>query len=122
MNSAATECDSLLKVINTPMDVFTVDAQAGPKQLVRSLREIKFTGGGGTDMCVGIEAAMDTHQKPNFIVLFTDGYTPWPDAPINHGNTRLIVCLVGDHACDTSQVPQWATTLKITSEDLREQE
>ena len=36
-------------------------------------------GRGGTDMRVGIQAALDLKPRPHAIVVFTDGETPWPD-------------------------------------------
>ena len=70
----------------------------------------KFTGGGGTDMRIGIEAARSAKPKPNIIVVLTDGYTPWPDKSIP--GCALVVGLVGgDNA--RSSVPKWASVVVI---------
>lgn len=43
------------------------------------IRNLKLTGGGGTDVGVLIEQASDLYS-PDVIVAITDGLTPWPDA------------------------------------------
>ena len=42
-------------------------------------------------MCVGIDAAMKCKPKPDAIVVFTDGYTPWPEQPVG---AKIIAVLV----------------------------
>jgi len=36
-------------------------------------------GGGGTDMRAGLKAALDLSPRPNLILIFTDGRTPYPE-------------------------------------------
>jgi predicted metal-dependent peptidase len=57
--------------------------------------EPKPKGGGGTDMRVPLEKAVE--YQPECVVLFTDGYTPWPDVEPDY---PLIVCCTTD-----AQVP-----------------
>lgn len=52
-------------------------------------------GGGGTDMRVPLEKALE--YEPECVVLFTDGYTPWPEVEPDY---PLIVCCTTD-----TQVP-----------------
>jgi predicted metal-dependent peptidase len=68
-------------------------------------------GRGGTDMRVGIDAALDLKPRPHAVVVFTDGETPWPDTkPV----VPLVVCLVGDTAeAAASRVPEWAVALAV---------
>ncbi len=42
------------------------------------IRDLKLTGGGGTDVGVLIKKASELY-KPDVIVAITDGVTPWPD-------------------------------------------
>jgi predicted metal-dependent peptidase len=51
----------------------------------------KPKGGGGTDMRVPLKKAED--YQPEVVVLFTDGYTPWPDVEPDY---PLIVCCTTD--------------------------
>jgi predicted metal-dependent peptidase len=51
----------------------------------------KPKGGGGTDMRVPLKKALD--YQPECVVLFTDGYTPWPDV---EPDFPLIVCCTTD--------------------------
>lgn len=56
-------------------------------------------GGGGTDMRVPLKAA--AQHEPEVVVLFTDGYTPWPaDEP----GYSLIVCCTTDAPVPIGQV------------------
>lgn len=51
----------------------------------------KPMGGGGTDMRVPLKKAEE--YQPECVVLFTDGYTPWPDMEPDY---PLIVCCTTD--------------------------
>lgn len=51
----------------------------------------KPKGGGGTDMRVPLKKAEE--YQPECVVLFTDGYTPWPDVEPDY---PLIVCCTTD--------------------------
>jgi len=71
--------------------------------------DVKLTGGGGTDMRVGIEAALKLRPWPHVIVVVTDGETPWPAQKLK--GVALIVLLVSTASAKT---PSWATTVKVT--------
>jgi len=59
--------------------VISCDAQAEVTKKVFDPRSVQLIGGGGTDMCVGIDAATKLKPRPDVIVTITDGITPWPD-------------------------------------------
>ena len=78
---ALTEIDGLLTANGVRLDavkVFTCDVEAGPAQLVRSASQVRLVGGGGTDLTVGIDAAVQSKPRPDLVVVITDGCTPWP--------------------------------------------
>ena len=71
----------------------------------------KVHGRGGTDMRVGIAAALDLKPRPHAVVVFTDGETPWPDAK---PAVPLVICLVGDSAVAAAdRVPEWAVCVVV---------
>lgn len=92
--------------------VISCDADAST-QRVTNVSQVKLQGGGGTDMRVGIEAAMNGKEKPDAIVVLTDGYTPWPDAPLK--GTTLIVGLTDEDA--SRSVPSWARTVVVSRQE-----
>lgn len=60
---------------------------------------VKPKGGGGTDMRVALTKALD--YEPAVVVLFTDGYTPWPTTEPDY---PLIVCCTTNKACPVGDV------------------
>ena len=63
-------------------------------------------GGGGTDMRKPLRFAEE--RSPEVVVLVTDGYTPWPDAPTPF---PLIIACTTDAGC-----PDWAQVVRIDVE------
>lgn len=64
---------------------------------------LKPVGGGGTDMRVPLKYA--EQYDPQIVVLLTDGYTPWPDAPPPYP-----VIIINT---TTSKCPDWAEVIEI---------
>jgi len=89
--------------------VLACDAAVGATSRVRRVEDVQLVGGGGTDMRVGIGAAEASRPQPDVVVVFTDGYTPWPEHPTR---ARLIVALIGGQAAETA--PSWATTVCVS--------
>lgn len=92
------------------LTVLSVDSEIAATSRVRRATEVRVAGGGGTDMGVGIAAALKLTPRPDVIVVLTDGYTPWPDHP---AGARVIVALLGRHAAPARSVPGWATTVTV---------
>ena len=68
-------------------------------------------GRGGTDLRVGIHAALNLKPGPHAIVVFTDGETPWPDTK---PAVPLVICMVGLNADGAAErVPEWATVVVV---------
>jgi len=87
--------------------ILAVDAEVATCQRVYRPTQIKVAGGGGTDMRVGIQAAMALRPRPDVVVVFTDGYTPWPEQP---PAARVVVGLLGAGA---PTPPSWARVVRI---------
>ncbi|WP_225098938.1 VWA-like domain-containing protein [Streptomyces sp. CoH27] len=87
--------------------VLACDADVHAVSWVAATEQITLGGGGGTDMRVGIEAALATPDRPSIVVVLTDGHTPWPDEP---PPCRIIAALIGSTA---PQPPGWVETVRI---------
>lgn len=87
--------------------VLSCDAAVHVARRVTTLGEVVLAGGGGTDMRVGISAALDTPSPPDIVIVLTDGYTPWPAS--QSGRTRIVAGLLGDGPTP----PSWITTIAI---------
>ena len=85
--------------------VLSVDAEVHTCQRVFRPEQVKLVGGGGTDMGVGLDAALRLRPRPEVVIIITDGLTPWPDKPPT--NTSVVVALVGN-----GQSPDWAKTVR----------
>lgn len=107
--------------------LLAVDAAApDTPQPVRDARRLELTGGGGTDMRVGIAAALDLQPAPNVVVCLSDGYTPWPDAPLPGGVP--LICAVVRPSADLPPLqagvefdahldtPEWAVTVPVPTD------
>ncbi|WP_230686640.1 vWA domain-containing protein [Catellatospora vulcania] len=88
--------------------VLACDADVHAARRVSTVGEVVLAGGGGTDMRVGISAALAVPEPPHFVIVLTDGYTPWPEAALSR--TRIIAGLVG---ADAPQPPSWIEAIPI---------
>ncbi|MFB7860983.1 VWA-like domain-containing protein [Streptomyces sp. NPDC056069] len=88
--------------------VLACDADVQAVARVTAVDQVELAGGGGTDMTVGIRAALAAPEPPQIVVVLTDGHTPWPREPVT---CRLIVALIG---ADAPQPPAWAEAVRIT--------
>ena len=99
--------------ISQGVTVIPCDADIGEIQKLRSrgaITSLKLTGGGGTDMGVGIAAAGKLRPTPKIVIVLTDGFTPWPTS-LPKGVETLIVCLTAEESLSTT--PNWAKTILI---------
>ncbi|WP_262402208.1 VWA-like domain-containing protein [Actinomadura sp. CNU-125] len=89
--------------------VLACDADVRAVRRVSSAEQVELGGGGGTDMRVGIERALAGRDRPQVVIVLTDGYTPWPhEAP----SCRVIAALVGT---DPPAPPSWIETVHLGS-------
>lgn len=71
----------------------------------------QITGGGGTNMGVGIDAASKLRPAPSVIVVVTDGDTPWPVEPVG---VPVVACIVGANGHDNLEpLPEWITGVAV---------
>ncbi|MEU2465162.1 VWA-like domain-containing protein [[Kitasatospora] papulosa] len=88
--------------------VLACDADVQAVSRVTATGQITLGGGGGTDMRVGIAAALAGPERPSVVVVLTDGLTPWPDET---PSCRLVAALVGPSA---PAPPPWIETVRVT--------
>lgn len=106
LSAILAETYGILMATGSSVIVFATDAEVHTKQTVLRAQEIRLVGGGGTDMGKGIAAA--EKEKPDVIIVLTDGYTPWPARAPKAG---VIVCLVGE--AEITSVPSWARVVQV---------
>lgn len=63
------------------LTVLSCDCEVSWIKEIISTFSVKLSGGGGTDMRIGIDAAQKLRPRLDVLVVFTDGYTPWPSSP-----------------------------------------
>lgn len=114
LGQAVTEIDGLLRshAVRSVRVLSCDDAVRTVQRACRG-RDLELLGGNGTDMTIGIDAAIDHRPPPDLIVVLTDGYTPWPaDQP----RARVVVGLIGTDTDDTfapPTPPDWARTVIV---------
>ncbi|MCH9731941.1 MAG: hypothetical protein K0U84_20080 [Actinomycetia bacterium] len=106
--AALSETRAVLRRTGARVRVLCCDAQASAPRVVRSIGDVELTGGGGTDLRIGIDAALAARPASNVVVAMTDGGTPWPSRRLP---VPLIVALIGQHASDSA--PAWAKTVRV---------
>lgn len=93
----------IITTLGQPVEFIEVDAAVhSSKRITKAKR--KLTGGGGTDMGVGIDAARKL--QPDLLIVLTDGYTPWPE---KRPRCRVVVVITNDH----QKGPTWAKTINM---------
>ncbi|MGH1490956.1 MAG: vWA domain-containing protein [Acidimicrobiales bacterium] len=119
LGAAMSEVDGLLRATGTrSVRLLACDDAVRTVSRVTNGRNVDLLGGGGTDMAIGIDAAMEQRPQPQLIVVLTDGYTPWPDvAP----RAAVVVGLLTESEGSAGHVPgmspiaapSWAKTIPI---------
>ena len=111
---AFSEIDAIVKkaVPGQAIRVLSVDDDVHSDQRINQARQITPTGGRGTNMAAGIEAAAE--NAPAAIVVITDGWTPWPQDP--PPGARCVIAALTDNDL-IHEVPGWIQAIDI-SQDL----
>lgn len=113
------EVEGILRAVGAEVHVIVGDAAAMKTQKITgSLKgKLSLDGGGGTDMRVLIDQAVNEYPPPNVVIIVTDGETPWPSQKLPN-KCRLVICLVGNHAVGVNSCPPWATVIKVIGDDI----
>jgi len=103
-----------LGIRGTDLMVLDVDVKVNAAREYRSASDLdEASGRGGTDMTMGIDAAMTMRPKPGAIVVITDGYTPMPK---ERTSTPVVFCVVGPGSGDPDvlkSIPDWIRVVKV---------
>ena len=99
-----------LGVAGGEVTVYSCDAAVHTVERVRRAQDTNLAGGGGTDLRAGL-AAVDTQRpRPDVVIVFTDGDTPWPPGP--PPGCSVIVALLGRDRAELPPTPAWATRVE----------
>jgi predicted metal-dependent peptidase len=111
LQRAWTEVHGCLRTLGVRRDLLTVFAAdvdvhrlTGPPR-----RQMSLLGGGGTNMAVAIETALQSLARPDLVVVITDGFTPWP---ARKPSRPVIVALLAS-TLKAPATPSWARTVEI---------
>jgi predicted metal-dependent peptidase len=101
--AAFSEIAAVIKLSgNGRVPMLACDAAVSEIQYVSNVSEFKMVGGGGTDMGVGIRAAVDDHGM-RLVIVLTDMATGWPD---RIEGVRVIACATRP-GYEAYPVPSW---------------
>jgi predicted metal-dependent peptidase len=93
----------------TAVTVVCGDTHVRSREVVRSVKGMGITGGGGTNMDAVVEK-VDQEMRPDAIIVVTDCETDWPKQKTR---ARLVVAAVKG-SYDQFPVPAWATLVDVT--------
>ncbi len=118
LGRALGETDGLLRAmqIEDGLTVIPTDAAAHTVQKIFRVDQIDLEGNGGTDLGAGLNRAAELAIKPDGVVVFTDGYTPWPkEAPKGFEVMVVIVSHTWSRPEDKLRhpVPPWAKLVEM---------
>jgi hypothetical protein len=96
----------------TQVRVLAVDSAVHAVSRVSRAAQVQLSGGGGSDMGAGVQAAAELRPRPSVVIVLTDGFTPWPRR--RPGGIRVVVGLLGEGKGPPGcPPPEWARTVLI---------
>lgn len=114
LGQALAEVDGLLRATGTRQVRFlSCDDAVRSVDRVAAGRPVIPIGGGGTDMAVGMAAAMAQRPRPDVVVVLTDGYTPWPGRAPRADTVVGLLEGDGNGAPAPPAPPGWARVVTI---------
>ena len=123
LERALSECQGIIDqgLRGCKVDVIACDAAVGVMQRVKNAKDIVLTGGGGTDMGIGMLAAVE-EADPDVLIVLTDGETGWPTQKPKR-KLEVLIGIIHDPSADEAYiqsladaVPKYATAIKIPTE------
>lgn len=118
LGRALGEVDGILRSlqIEDGLTVIPTDTTAHTVQKVFRADQLDLEGNGGTDLGEGLSRASELPTKPDGIIVFTDGYTPWPE--VKPEGFDVMVVVVSQHWSHPEQkknypVPSWAKLVEM---------
>lgn len=76
------ENSAIVEAVGGEIVAISVDARVQGTQRLGRGGNLNLSGGGGTDMRLGIDAATKLWPRPSVIIVLTDGDTPWPSSDV----------------------------------------
>ena len=110
---AVAEVDAAIAALGLPgshVTVHAVDAAVHTTRAVRSARRVELVGAGGTDLRIGLRAVEEERPRPDVVIVFTDGFTPWPATP--PPGAAVIIALLRRRDWPLPETPSWATVVE----------
>lgn len=104
-----------LGVAGSQVTIYSVDSAVHTVQRVTRSRDAHLVGAGGTDLRVGLKAVELERPRPDVIIVFTDGGTPWPRLP--PPGARVIAAILGRARVDLPATPPWAIRVECVLDD-----
>lgn len=102
------------------LEVFSVDAKATNMHKVKSIKDLTFHGGGGTDMSIAFRYVNDLPKReiPDIFILATDGGFNWNAIiqELEESTYMSVILITNEHGMNgiPSRVEQLATIIDIS--------
>jgi predicted metal-dependent peptidase len=100
------EVFKVLEDFKIPVTVIPCDSKAYEPIILNKKSDLfkvqKLKGGGGTDMTVGIRAALALTPAPDAVLVLTDGHTPYPTATFK---TQVVFGILKRNYNDSTPLP-----------------
>lgn len=108
LDLACSEASGIFRAVGAAVSVVTGDTRVGFAKKITKVSDIELVGRCGTDMRPLLQKALEFN--PQCIVLFTDGFTPWPRQ--QDFRIPVVVALIGNN-CGEDGVPPWMHTIIV---------
>lgn len=107
------EVDGVIGSLGIPganITIYSVDAAVHTTQNLRHANDAQLVGAGGTDLRIGLAAVERQRPRPDIVIVFTDGDTPWPTSP--PPGTTILIALLGRRGQALPSTPRWAVRVE----------